>query len=153
MNLNKLFVTVFYSGLSPKAPGTMGSIVSTIFAILILQYFGVQTLSLLCLLIFVVSFKQIDIYENTTASHDPQEIVVDELIGVWIAIIMAHENIWQILLAFVFFRVFDITKPSIIGKADKMTGAKGVIFDDVIAGFFGGLSSLMTYHLFMKLYL
>ena len=38
------------------------------------------------------------------------------------------------------------------GKADKMTGAKGVIFDDVIAGFFGGLSSLMTYHLFMKFY-
>ena len=76
-----------------------------------------------------------------------KEIVIDELIGVWIAIIIAHDNYIQIILALIYFRVFDILKPSIIGRADKIKGSKGVILDDALAGFFGGLSSLLTYHL------
>ena len=145
--VNKLFVTLCYTGLSPKAPGTVGSLVAILLALPILSYLGVHTLSLLTILITIIAFKQIDIYEAKTAQHDGKEIVIDELIGMWIALIIAHENYIQIILAFIYFRAFDIFKPSIIGKADKMKGSKGVILDDALAGFFGGLSSLMTYHL------
>ena len=148
---NNLFVTLFYSGYFPKAPGTMGSIVATLIAIAILEYLGLQTLVLLTIFITIVSFKQVDIYEKKTSSHDAKEIVIDELIGVWLAIIIAHENLYVILLSFVYFRLFDIYKPSIIGRADKIKGSHGVILDDVLAGFFGGISSLMTYHLLLKI--
>ena len=67
---NKLFVTLFFVGLSPKAPGTVGSIVATLLAIPIITYLGVQTLSLLTILITLISFKQIDIYEAKTKRYD-----------------------------------------------------------------------------------
>jgi phosphatidylglycerophosphatase A len=147
---NKLFISVFYSGFFPKAPGTMGSFISMLFAIAILQYLGLDTLILLCIFISIVAFKQVNIYEQTTDTHDSKEIVIDELIGMWIAIIIAHDNLYIIALSFIYFRLFDIFKPSIIGKVDKMPGAFGVIVDDMLAGFFGGISSLMTYHLYLN---
>jgi len=147
---NNIFVTLFYSGYFPKAPGTIGSIVATIMAIFILKYLGVDTLVLLLILITIVSFKQVDIYEQKTSRYDAKEIVIDELIGVWIAILIAHNNLAVIILSFVYFRIFDIWKPSIIGKIDKIKGSRGVIFDDVLAGVFGGISSAITYHLYLK---
>ena len=147
---NTLFVTLCYSGYFPKAPGTIGTIVATLLAIPILEYLGLETLTLLTILITIISFKQIDIYEAKSKRHDPKEVVIDELIGVWIALIIASANMLQILFSFVYFRIFDILKPSIIGKVDKMPGSKGVVLDDALAGFFGGISSLMTYHLLVK---
>jgi phosphatidylglycerophosphatase A len=148
---NKMFVTLFYSGLAPKASGTVGSFVALLMAIFILEYLGLDTLMLLCLFITIISFKQVTIYENSTNTHDSKEIVIDELIGMWIAIIIAHENIYIIALSFIYFRLFDIFKPSIIGRVDKIQGSFGVIVDDMLAGFFGGISSLMTYHLYLKI--
>jgi phosphatidylglycerophosphatase A len=148
---NKMFVTLFYSGLAPKASGTVGSFVALLMAIFILEYLGLDTLMLLCLFITIISFKQVTIYENSTKTHDSKEIVIDELIGMWIAIIIAHENIYIIALSFIYFRLFDIFKPSIIGRVDKIQGSFGVIVDDMLAGFFGGISSLMTYHLYLKI--
>jgi phosphatidylglycerophosphatase A len=148
--INKIFITVFYSGLFPIAPGTAGSILSTVFAFFILEYLGVETLSLLTILITIIAFKEVDKYQKITKSHDSSEIVIDELIGVWIAIIIAHDNFYVILLSLFYFRLFDIFKPSIIGRIDKIQTSFGVIFDDVLAGLFGGISSAMTYHLLMK---
>lgn len=156
MNLRKFFLTVGFSGLSPKAPGTVGSFVSLILGLLILQYFEASTLFLAAILITVIAVKQINIYEEQVGEHDSKEIVIDELAGMWIALSIAVDiegiSLWlAALLSFVFFRIFDIWKPSIIGRVDeKVKGGWGVMGDDVLAGFVAGVCSVLTFHLIGK---
>lgn len=152
--MRKFFLTVGFSGLSPKAPGTVGSFVSLIIALLLLQYIHISTLFLLALLISVVAVKQINIYEAEVGTHDSSEIVIDELAGMWIALAIANataDNYLVAALAFVYFRIFDIYKPSIIGKIDRdVKGGWGVMGDDMVAGLFAGLCTSMTYFLLLK---
>lgn len=150
--MRKFFLTVCYSGLSPKAPGTVGSFVSVLFAIFLLQYIHESTLFLLALLITVIAVKQIDIYEKEVKVHDSKEIVIDELAGMWIALSISGVNSSNILimsvLSFVYFRLFDIWKPSIIGRIDKnVKGGWGVMGDDIIAGIAGGIAAAGTFKL------
>ena len=86
MNLRKFFLTVGYSGLFPKAPGTVGSLVALIMGVVLLQYMHVSNLFMLALLISVIAVKQINIYEEEVGVHDGKEIVIDELAGMWIAL-------------------------------------------------------------------
>ncbi|MBP7742416.1 MAG: phosphatidylglycerophosphatase A [Aliarcobacter sp.] len=155
MNLRKFFLTVGFSGLSPKAPGTVGSFVSLILGLLLLEFLHVSTLFLLSLLVTVIAVKQIDIYEKEVGTHDSSEIVIDELAGMWIALSICGINnsnmIIMAILAFVFFRIFDIWKPSIIGKIDRdVKGGLGVMGDDVVAGIAAGVASAGVYQLIEK---
>lgn len=150
--MRKLFLTVFYSGLSPKAPGTVGSFVSLLLGLAILQIVDVSTLFLLAILITVIAVKQINIYEKEVGEHDSKEIVVDELAGMWIALsicgITQDNMIIMAVLAFIYFRIFDIWKPSIIGRIDReVNGGWGVMGDDVVAGLAGGIAAAGTYQL------
>ena len=153
--MRKLFLTVFYSGLSPIAPGTAGSFVSLIMGLALLQYLHVSTLFLLALLITVFAIKQIDIYEKEVGTHDGKEIVIDELAGMWIALsicgITQENYIIMGALAFIYFRIFDIWKPSLIGKIDRdVSGGWGVMGDDVLAGIAGGIAAAGTYELLVR---
>ena len=155
MNLRKFFLTVGFSGLSPKAPGTVGSFVSLIIGLFLLQFLHVSTLFLLSLLVTVIAIKQIDIYEKEVGTHDSSEIVIDELAGMWIALSICGINssnfVIMAVLAFVFFRIFDIWKPSIIGKIDRdVKGGLGVMGDDVLAGIAAGIASAGVYQLIEK---
>ena len=149
--MRKLFLTLGYSGLSPKAPGTVGSFVALILGMFLLQIISITTLFLISLLISVVAVKQIDIYEKEVGAHDGKEIVIDELAGMWItmAIAGATADNWIIaIIAFIYFRIFDIWKPSIIGKIDRdVKGGWGVMGDDMLAGLFAGLCTSLTYFL------
>jgi len=152
--MRKFFLTLGYSGLSPKAPGTVGSFVSLILGILLLNYISITTLFLLALLISAIAVKQINIYEKEIGEHDSSEIVIDELAGMWIALSIASatsDNYIIAVLAFVYFRIFDIWKPSIIGKIDRdVNGGWGVMGDDMVAGLFAGLCTSMTYFMLLK---
>ena len=153
--MRKLFLTLFYSGLSPKAPGTMGSIVALFMGLALLQYVHESTLFMLSILITVIAVKQIDIYEAEVGAHDGKEIVIDELAGMWLALSICGINNENILymapLAFLFFRLFDIWKPSIIGKIDqKVKGGWGVMGDDLVAGLAAGVASAGVYQLIVK---
>ncbi len=154
--MNYFFITLFYSGLSPKAPGTVGTLVSLPLGMLILMYFGSQTLFLATALISIIAIKSINKYEEKTGIHDDKRIVIDELAGMWFALSIAPaimirmdditvlENgfLIQSLLSFALFRYFDIAKPSIIGRIDReVKGGLGVMGDDIIAGFAAGISS------------
>jgi len=154
--MNWFFITVGYSGLFPKAPGTFGSFVSLFLGMGILIYFGGQTLFLAALLISIIAIKAIDKYEKKSATHDSSHIVIDELAGMWFALSISPSNgmplseitnwqngfLIQSIMAFILFRYFDITKPSIIGRIDKETkGGLGVMGDDIIAGFAAGILS------------
>jgi len=154
--MNWFFLTLGYSGLSPKAPGTMGTLVSLPLGMAILIYFDATTLFLAALLVSVIAIKVINKYEEESGNHDDQRIVIDELAGMWFALSVApaagvalsqitelqNGFLVQSLLSFVLFRYFDITKPSIIGRIDREAkGGVGVMGDDIVAGFAAGISS------------
>jgi len=163
--MNWFFLTVGYSGLFPKAPGTMGTIASLPLGIAILLYFGPQTLFLATILITLIAIKSIDKHESASNEHDDSRIVIDELVGMWFALsiapgigfdmatLMHWENgiALQIALSFIFFRIYDIKKPSIIGRIDREAkGGLGVMGDDIIAGFAAGISSALVWQIIMK---
>jgi phosphatidylglycerophosphatase A len=153
--IRKAFLTLFYSGLSPKAPGTVGSLVALFLGLALLQFVHESTLFMLSILISVIAVKQIDIYESEVGIHDGKEIVIDELAGMWIALSICgitNENmIYTAPLAFLFFRLFDIWKPSIIGRIDRdVKGGWGVMGDDLVAGLAAGIATSGVYQVLLK---
>ncbi len=150
--MQKLFLTFFYSGCAKKAPGTFGTLVALIPAFFVLKYLGVQSLFLLSILIFCVSIKIIDDYEQKSKIHDDKHIVIDEVAGVFLALSICGESVFTFLLSFLMFRIFDIKKPSIIGRVDKkVKGGLGVMLDDILAGAFAGLFCAVVYGFLLKL--
>ncbi|WP_457564110.1 phosphatidylglycerophosphatase A family protein [Caminibacter pacificus] len=156
--LNWFLLTGFYSGLLPKAPGTCGSIVGVIIAYLVIIYMPNpnMTIMLLAALFSIIGFKLVNEYEANGGIHDDKRIVIDEIAGVWITIGVLgdwkHDTFIKLLLAFISFRLFDIWKPSIIGKIDqKAKGGLGVMGDDILAGIFGGIFAGILYMGYLKL--
>ncbi len=167
--MNWFLLTIGYSGLSPKAPGTVGSFVALILGILILTFMDATTLFLGALLATVAGYKLVNDYEKAGGIHDNRQIVIDELAGMWLSMTIAiaplaqipvqaysdymtHWTLWlSILLSFAFFRYFDIVKPSIIGRLDREAkGGMGVMGDDVVAGVAAGvLTALVMKIVFM----
>ena len=136
----------------------MGSIVALVLGMFLLQYVHVSTLFMLSLLITVIAVKQINEYEKEVGEHDSKEIVIDELAGMWLALSICGMNVqdtnhFLIMsgLAFVYFRLFDIWKPSIIGRIDeKVEGGWGVMGDDLVAGLAAGVATAGTYQILIK---
>lgn len=162
--MNWFFITLGYSGLLTKAPGTVGSFVALILGVVLLAYGGSQTLFLASILVTLIAIKSINKYEQKTNTHDDKRIVIDELAGMWIALSIApgvtmplehiddlkNGFLIQSILSFLLFRYFDITKPSIIGRIDKkVKGGIGVMGDDVIAGFAAGILTAAIWQLFV----
>ncbi|AII14331.1 phosphatidylglycerophosphatase A [Campylobacter iguaniorum] len=146
--MQKLFLTFFGVGLLKPAPGTWGSIAGAVIALPILFYIGDQTLFMASILLFLASIKIINDYESKTNEHDQSHIVIDEVAGVWLAMAISGASWTQIILSIAFFRLLDITKPSIIGRIDKnVKGGLGVMGDDMVAGLFAGLLSAISYKL------
>lgn len=146
--MRRLFLTFFYSGLSPKAPGTMGSLLALVFGVLILKYLSLETLFLSTVLLSLVSINIINAYEADGGEHDDKSIVIDEVVGLWLALVLSSTTWTQIILSLLFFRLFDIWKPSIIGKIDRnVKGGLGVVGDDLLAGVVAGLCSASVYKL------
>ncbi|RLA68356.1 MAG: phosphatidylglycerophosphatase A [Epsilonproteobacteria bacterium] len=152
MNIQKLFLTFFGAGLSPKAPGTIGTLASLPVGLFVLYYIGPETLFMLTLAISIIGIFEINKYENATGIHDHQQIVIDEAAGMWLSLMIAHSvsttlsypyvEILAIILSFTTFRLFDIWKPSTIGWIDReLKGGMGVMLDDILAGIAGGLLS------------
>lgn len=154
MTLQKLFLTFGGAGLSPKAPGTVGTLASLPVGLAVLYFFGMETLFLLTLAITVIGIFEINKYEKLTGIHDQQEIVIDEAAGMWFALIIAistavtmtypYAEVLAVILSFAAFRLFDIWKPSTIGWIDReIKGGLGVMMDDVLAGIAGGLLTVV----------
>ena len=149
--MRKLFLTFFYSGLAPKAPGTFGTLAGAAAAWFILMYFPLDTLFLATILITIIGVREINNYENDGGEHDDKSIVIDEVAGIWLALILSGATIWQFAFSIIYFRIFDIWKPSIIGRIDKnMKGGMGVMGDDLIAGIVAGICSAATFGLLQK---
>lgn len=139
--MRRFFLTFGYSGLSPKAPGTIGTLAAIPFGLTILYTLGAGTLFLVAILLTVASVKHIDAYEAQHGLDDPSEIVIDEVAGIFITLAMTATLplVFQVITSFVAFRYFDIAKPSVIGRLNAIKGGWGVMLDDVVAGFFAAV--------------
>ncbi len=141
----KLFLAGLGSGFLPKAPGTWGTLVGLVSGVAILAYFPLETLFLLTILIFLFGVRMTNVYEVRTGIHDDSRIVVDEIAGIWLALCISGTAPVAVILSFIFFRIYDIWKPSIIGRIDRdAPGGWGVMGDDLIAGIAAGLSSALV---------
>ena len=148
-NINYLFVTFLGIGSLRFAPGTIASLVTTIF---LYSLFHIIDLSytiifIILLIVFLYSFYAVSEYIKYKENKDPKEVVIDEFIGQSIPIYLyeishgsskeSDEAILFYLYIFILFRFFDIKKPFPINFFDKkFKNSFGVIFDDIIAGIY-----------------
>ncbi len=107
--------------------------------------FSANTLFLGAIFVGLIAIAQIDKEEEESKIHDSSYIVIDELVGMWLAMAISGLSLAGVVLSFIFFRIYDITKPSLIGKIDKeVKGGLGVVADDALAGVLAGLSVLLV---------
>ncbi len=147
--LNYLFVTCFGIGSIRFAPGTITSLITTVFLYSLFHVINLSntTILIILLIVFIYSFYAVSEYIKYNENKDPKEVVIDEFIGQSIPIYIyeiSHgttkdpaEAVLFYLYIFILFRFFDIKKPFPINFLDKkFKNSFGVIFDDVIAGFY-----------------
>ncbi len=144
-----LFVTLFGIGKISKIPGSVASLLTTIFLFFLLHIlkFSPNIILILIIIIFFISLYAINIFVKDLDNKDPNEIVIDEFIGQSIPICLyeiSHEGMKETstvltfyFIMFVLFRIFDITKPYPVSYYDKnFKNSFGVIMDDVAAGLY-----------------
>lgn len=135
-----LLATWFGCGLTKLAPGTWGTVGGLPFGIAILYFGGIPLLLLGIVIVFIIGYWASGKFEKITGKHDDQAIVIDEVVGGWIALLAAGTAIIPVILSFLLFRFFDIFKPWPVSWADKkLGGAMGVMIDDVFAGIYAAL--------------
>ncbi|MEN8257987.1 MAG: phosphatidylglycerophosphatase A [Thermodesulfobacteriota bacterium] len=128
--------TGFYTGYTPKAPGSMGSLVAfpIHFLILLLPGYGYY-LALAAILILAIITA--GMAEKIIDRQDPGMVVIDEIIGMLIGLIGAPLTLPALVAAFVLFRIFDIWKPfPVRWFDDHLHGGTGIVLDDVMAGIY-----------------
>ncbi len=149
----KAIASFFYVGFLKPAPGTWGSLAALPVAYALLLAGGFWLLAAATVAAFVLGLVATERMTSNGTDHDPSWIVIDEVVGQWIALfpvgygaMMMSVDIWRLwpgwVSAFVFFRLFDIWKPWLVGKADRRGDAMGVMLDDVIAGVFSAIVSI-----------
>ena len=147
--INFLFVTIFGIGKIDKIPGSIASLITTIFLFFLFHILKISPnfILIFVIIIFFISLYAVNIFIKDFDNKDPKEVVIDEFIGQSIPICLyeiAHEGTKetsQVLtfyfIMFVLFRVFDITKPYPVSYYDKnFKNSFGVIMDDVCAGLY-----------------
>ena len=147
--INFLFVTLFGIGKISKIPGSIASLVTTIFLFFLFHILNISPNIILIsiIIIFFISLYGVNMFIKNLDNKDPKEVVIDEFIGQSIPICLyeiAHEGTretGQVLtfyfIMFILFRIFDIAKPYPVNYYDKnFRNSFGVIMDDVCAGLY-----------------
>ena len=126
--LIKAFVSVFGIGYIRIAPGTFGSLFAILVWYISINYLNIYFFYMIIIIVFISSFKTINIYLRNENKDDPSEVVVDEFIGQSLPLIFLLQfNVYEVLLAFSSFRLFDIFKIYPVNKVENIKGANGVI--------------------------
>ncbi|MGB0747701.1 MAG: phosphatidylglycerophosphatase A [Magnetospiraceae bacterium] len=135
-----LLATWFGAGYAPKAPGTWGSLLAVPFAYGIYRAGGPVLLLACAALVLAIGVWATRIYMDRTGTHDPGPVVIDEVVGQWIALAAVPPDWVYWGMAFGLFRFFDIVKPWPVDVLDsRVPGAWGVMLDDVMAGIYAAL--------------
>lgn len=127
----------FGSGFLPKAPGTWGSGLALILWWFVLAHLALWLQVLVCAVVFAVAIVLIDGLQRRYGVSDDPAIVVDEFVGLWVALLGVPAHWPWVVVGFVAFRLFDMLKPGPIGLLDaRVHGGFGVMLDDLVAGLF-----------------
>jgi phosphatidylglycerophosphatase A len=141
----RTIATGFGTGYFPIAPGTAGSL-----AILIV-YWICPEISALQLIMIIIGLTVLGIYTaaitekemkkklGSDKGNDPGIIVIDEIIGMLIALLFIPKTTFFLIIVFILFRIFDIAKPYPARKMEKLHGGWGIVLDDVVAGIYANI--------------
>ena len=144
--LTTLFLSWFYTGKFPKAPGTVGSL-ATLPLIYLLHYlhFNIYSLIALIVVLFVAAVVVTENVQKKFHLHDPQWIVIDEVIGMLITWAFTMSIDFPVIfLTFSTFRMFDIIKIWPASYFDRLHHGAGTITDDVISGVYAGIITFLA---------
>ena len=148
-----MITTFFGIGRLRPAPGTWGSAAAVLLAVLVYQAGGALLIPLGAVLAALIGFWAVPQALRMTTDEDPSEIVIDEVAGQWLAMSFTVIPLWRhgisildawpgFVVPFLLFRLFDIWKPWLVGRADRRGDATGVMLDDLWAGLFAGIGSV-----------
>ncbi|MBN2008673.1 phosphatidylglycerophosphatase A [candidate division KSB1 bacterium] len=144
--ISYIFATGFGSGYSPFAPGTAGALLFMVIAGWWLPTIAIGYQIGFCVILFAISVYSSDVVEKDLIKkvgeekgHDAGMIVIDEMIGVALALVAIPVSPYTLAAAFILFRVFDITKPFPINRLQNLRGGWGITMDDVLAGIFANI--------------
>lgn len=153
--IQRLLAAGLGSGYSPIAPGTAGSILASLFLYFGFLGFGVP---------FILGFTAFSVAANFWTApaaeaawgKDPGAMVLDEWAGMsvslwtwlWTVGIEGGElSLIHLLVAFAFFRLFDIWKPFGVNSMQKLNGGFGILMDDILAGLYAGIGWYLVFQI------
>ena len=151
---NLIFLTFFNIGKIKKAPGTIASLFTCLFFLLLINIFDIHVIFFLTLIIFLYSLIAINNSFNVFDSDDPREIVIDEFVGQMLPLVAIpiYEILYPLpmtyycILAFLLFRLFDIWKPYPINYVDEnVKGGIGIMLDDIMAGIYSIITLIIIF--------
>lgn len=149
--MNKLVATFLYVGLLRPAPGTWGSAAAIPVIYLLHRFAGFPGVAMAGVAVFLIGWWATARYTRGTGIHDPSEVVIDEVAGMFVTLAPVSAGLWFAgvpgevfpypgwVAGFALFRLFDIWKPGPIGWADRRGDPLGVMLDDIIAGVFAAI--------------
>ena len=145
-NVATLIAAGLGSGLSPVAPGTVGSVFAALCLLPILAV-AITAQWVTLLLLIAVGIWAADRAGRDWGVIDHPAIVIDEVVGLWLAVLIpltlvpqAFADTWLLLAALLLFRLFDIAKPWPVSQLERsLPGGWGVVLDDLAAGAMAGL--------------
>jgi phosphatidylglycerophosphatase A len=151
--VRRLFLSFLGAGYLRPAPGTWGSLAAFPAGWLIYELGGPLVLALGAAALYFAGVAAVRAEIAGAEDHDPGWIVIDEVVGQWIALLpvafgasamnVPVGDLWPgLLTAFVLFRLFDVWKPWLAGRADARGDAVGLMLDDVWAGLFAAIGVL-----------
>ena len=152
--MHQIIATFFGIGRLRPAPGTWGSAAAVVLAVLAYEYLSPWLVPAGFVLATVLGVWAVPRVLATSADHDPSWVVIDEVAGQWLALCftvipLARHGVsileaWPGYVApFLLFRLFDIWKPWLVGRADRRGDATGLMLDDLWAGLFAGVVSVI----------
>ena len=153
--MTRLIATMFGVGHLRPASGTWASAFAVLLGLVILRYAGFPVFVAATIAVTALGFWACQGVLRDRPGEDPSEIVIDEVAGQWIALMFPAAAFWLRgfegwmpypgwVAAFVFFRLFDIWKPWVIGWADRRHDPAGVMLDDLLAGVAAGLAVIVA---------
>ena len=156
-NFNLLVLTFCKVGKIKYAPGTIASLITCLLFLLLINFFNISVLLLITLIIFCYSFIAINNSFDEFETEDPQEIVIDEVVGQMLTLlaIPIYETLYPLpkiyycVGAFLLFRLFDVWKPYPISYVDKnIKGSLGIMLDDIVASVYSIIILIIIFFFF-----
>ena len=140
---HNFIATGFGSGYSPIAPGTAGALLAMLiwwgYSLLFSHCISIPVLTFIVIVVFTFAGVWSSSVVEKYWGEDPSRVVVDEMVGTWIALLAVPKGAhWGYMLAaFVLFRFFDIVKPLGVRKMESLPSGFGIMADDILAGIYG----------------